>query len=460
MMSITTYRGRLVIIYSLATFIIIFGLFSTFYYLITGSISKFTDDLLLQTAKERISDFRENPDKYMTNEVIEIFGKNYFKIIKTETGTLLKTFEVIQDEINTERLDFFKEVRQKGHVYETVNTSEGNYRSLFISADEKNIIRLILPVSAQEALLGHARNFYIGTMGFSPFLSLLVGWILADRAVRPVIKITENAHAISNGSIKDRLNIKYEGIEFSNLSLVFNSVLDRIERFTENQRQFIADVSHEIRSPLTAIKGNIEVTMRRNRRPDEYEETLKNNLEEIDRIIRILNNFMFLSKADTGGIELNLGEFDISRLLERIIMNKKPLISNKGLDIETKLDSMVFSGDEVLISQMFSNMLDNAIQYTQRNGKIFIDVTRVQKGLNISLKDTGVGISPSETEKIFRRFYRVRKNLNMHETGSGLVLYLCRWIAEAHGGTITVTSESGKGSTFNVYLPSNKSVLS
>jgi signal transduction histidine kinase len=433
MMSITTYRGRLVIIYSLSTFIMMLVLFSTFYYLTTGSIRMFTDNILLQTAKERISDFRENPDKYMTNEVIEIFGKNYFKIIKTETGTLLKTFEVIQDEVNTERLDFFKEVRQKGHIYETINTPEGNYRSLFISADEKNIIRLILPVSAQEALLGHARNFYVGIMGVSPFLSFVVGWILADRAVRPVIKITENAHAISNGSIKDRLNIKYEGIEFSNLSLVFNSVLDRIERFTENQRQFIADVSHEIRSPLTAIKGNIEVTMRRNRRPDEYEETLKNNLEEIDRIIRILNNFIFLSKADTGGIELNLGEFDISRLLERIIMNKKPLISNKGLDIETKM--------------------------TQRNGKIFINVAGAQKGLNVSFKDTGVGISSNETEKIFRRFYRVRKNLNMHETGSGLGLYLCRWIAEAHGGTITVTSESGKGSTFNVYLPSNKVVL-
>jgi signal transduction histidine kinase len=154
-----------------------------------------------------------------------------------------------------------------------------------------------------------------------------------------------------------------------------------------------------------------------------------------------------------------VGEFDISRLLERIIMNKKPLISNKGLDIETKMDNMVFSGDEVLISQMFSNMLDNAIQYTQRNGKIFINVAGAQKGLNVSFKDTGVGISSNETEKIFRRFYRVRKNLNMHETGSGLGLYLCRWIAEAHGGTITVTSESGKGSTFNVYLPSNKVVL-
>lgn len=451
-MGFTTYRGRLIVIYSLVTFLLILGLSLVLYNIAIKKINVFTDDLLLQMAKEKSAELKNNPEKYSTTEVIEVLGKSYLKVIKTETGILLKSFEITQKESYL-RPEVMQEVRQKGRAYETIRTPAGNLRILLFSVDEKHVLQLISSLTTQENLLEQAQYLFLGIVTVSLFLSFIIGWILASRAVKPIIEITEEAHAIANKNLKGRLNIRYIGIEFSNLSLVFNSMLDRIEQFMENQKRFTADVSHEIRSPLTAIKGNIEVTLRRKRSPEEYEETLKNNLEEIDRIISIVNNLLFLAKVETGVMELNLREFNLSQLLGRIVANKKHMISEKGINIETEWDDILFYGDEVLISQLFSNLLDNAIHYTPKGGNISVNVTKADTGLTASVKDTGIGIPPNEIEKIFERFYRVRQNLNMHEMGSGLGLYMCRWIAEAHGGKITVESELDKGSIFNVHLP-------
>jgi heavy metal sensor kinase len=454
-MGITTYRGQLIIMYSLVTFIFMFAVISVLYYIANQQIHSLIDDLLLQTAKEKIAEFKSNPEEYSTNKVIEVFGKDYFKIIKTDTGILLENFEMKKKDPYIQP-EFLQEVMQKRRVYKTIQNPAGNLRVLFIPVDEKIIMQLSLSPVTQENLLIMARNLFIGMMPVTLFLSFLIGWIMADKATKPVLKITEEAHAITNKNINGRLDVQYKTIEFSNLSFVFNTILDRIERFVENQKRFTTDVSHEIRSPLTAVKGNVEVTLRRKRGTEEYEETLRNILEEINRLILIVSNLLFLTKADIGAIELNLKEFNIGQLLQRVVSNKKHILSEKNIQIETAWNDHVFYGDELFINQLFSNLLDNAIHYTPNEGIISLNVDKTDNGLNISVKDTGVGIPSNEIEKIFDRFYRVRQNLNMHETGSGLGLYLSRWITEAHGGKITVESELNKGSAFSVYLPYSK----
>ncbi len=457
-MGITTYRGRLVISYSLLTFISMLALFSVFYFIAVKKINSLTDDLLLKVANDRLLELKDHPGKYAANEVIEIFGESSFKVIRTDIGALLKSFDMPKDSfINPE---FLKQVRVKGNVYKTVVTPAGNVRTLFVSIDENNIIQVTLPLSAQENLLVKTRNFFISMTVIALLLSPMIGWILAGAAINPVIKLTEDAHIIASNNLKERLDVKQKGVEFSNLSLAFNSILERIERFNENQKRFVSDISHEIRSPLTAIKGNIEVTLRRRRSVEEYEEALKRSLHEIDRIILIANNLLFLTKADTGAIELNLREFNLRKLLERVVVNKQHIISDKQLNIEDKLDDIIFNGDEFLLAQLFSNLFDNAIHYTPVEGTISVKASKADNGVTVSIKDTGVGIPPNEIEKIFDRFYRGRQNLNMHETGSGLGLYLARWIVEAHKGQITVESNVGEGSIFHVYLPLTKSIIS
>jgi signal transduction histidine kinase len=403
-------------------------------------------------ADEKIHAYKENPELYTTNEVIEVMGTSYFKVIKTDSGTVMKSIDVVGKDPHIEP-QFLKQIVQEGRFFKTIEDQISKIRMLYAAVDDENIMQFSLPLDEEEELLSLTRNVYLVVLAISPVLSFFVGWILSDRTVKPVIDFTRKAQDISHSNPKTRLKIQSSDIELSNLSLVFNSIMDRYERFMENQRQFTADMSHEIRSPLTAIKGNIEVTMRRQRTPEEYEEILQSNLEEINRIISILNNLLFLSKVDTGGVELNLHEFNLGRLLDRVIVNKKHLISEKHIDIKTEWEDILFYGDEVLLGQLCTNLLDNALHYTPDNGRITICVSRVEKGLNVYFQDTGVGIPVNETKKIFNRFYRIRNNLNMHETGSGLGLYLCRWIAEAHGGKITLTSEVNRGSTFFVFLP-------
>ncbi|MBI4687141.1 MAG: HAMP domain-containing protein [Nitrospirae bacterium] len=450
-MNITTYKGRLIAIYSLITFFFIFGLLYAVYLITLKEINTLPDTVLLQMAKERISEFKSNPEKYSATEAIEVIGKTHYKIIKTDTGTLLKSVGMPEEQ--NIKPDFFQQVMQKRRIYETVKTATGSLRVLYVAADDKHIIKLTLPLIVEDELLVKARNIFISMVTTALFVSFIIGWILASRAVKPVVKVTEEAYKIASKNLSDRLNVKAKGIEFSNLIRAFNSILDRIEWSIENQKRFASDLSHEIRSPLTAIKGNIEVTLRRRRNTEEYEETLKTNLGDIDRTIRLVNNHLFIVKADTGVIELNPKEFNLSHLIEKIILSKKNTISEKIISVITELDNLLFYGDEILISQLFSNLLDNAIRYTPKGGDISIYATKGQDGLTLSVQDTGSGIPPNEVEKVFERFYRGRENINMHETGSGLGLYICRWITEAHGGKISLQSQLGKGSTFNVYLP-------
>lgn len=450
-MVLTTYKGRLVVKYFSIISAVILCLFSAGYYLAVKEISAMTDKLLEKTADEKISEISKNPEKYSATEVIEVFDKNYFKVIKSETGVYLRSVKT--DEKGFFHPDFLRDIIERGRVYKTEQTSSGNVRTLFVPVDEEYVIQLSLPLDTQENLLLKTRNFFIGAVIILLPVSFIIAWVLANWAVKPFIKITGDAYEIANKNLKGRLSADYNGIEFSNLSLVFNSILDRIERFVENQKRFTSDISHEIRSPLTAIKGNLEVTLKRKRSTEEYEETMKSVLEEIDRIIRLVNNLLFLARVDNQELELNMKEFNLGSLLEKIIISRRHLISEKGLNIETNWDDIMFYGDETLIRQLFLNLFDNALQYTPQGGSVSIYASLNNGGLTVTVSDTGVGIPANEIKKVFARFYRVRQNLNMHETGSGLGLYLSRWIAESHGGEITVESEPDKGSTFLVYLP-------
>ncbi|MBI4697707.1 MAG: hypothetical protein HY758_02000 [Nitrospirae bacterium] len=451
-MIIATHRGRLILLYSLVTFLLLSGFFYGLYLIAVNNINVLTDDILLHTAQEKIAEFRNDPKKYSPGEVIEVMGKSYFKVIKTDTGILLKSISMPQQEPFL-RDEFFQEVLRKGRIYKTAQTPAGNIRILFVPVDEKNMFQLSLPLTTQEDLLRKTGSFLTSALSVIFLLSSIAGWILADRAVRPVIKITRDAYNIAHKNIRERLDVENKPMEFSNLSLAFNTILDRIERFVESQKRFTTDISHEIRSPLTAIKGHIEVTLRRKRNTEEYEESLRNILEDVDRVILIANNLLFLTKTDIEAVELNLSEFNMARLLQRIIAQKKHVTEEKKITVNDNLHEVMFYGDEVLLSQLFSNLIDNAIHYTPVGGSIDLKNMKMDDGLKICVKDTGVGIPSNEIEKIFARFYRVRRNLSMNEAGSGLGLYISRWIAEAHGGNITAVSELDKGSEFCVHLP-------
>jgi signal transduction histidine kinase len=236
-------------------------------------------------------------------------------------------------------------------------------------------------------------------------------------------------------------------------------------------KQFSSDASHELKTPLTILKGEVEVTLRKERLPQEYQQILKSNLEEINRMSQIVEELLLLSKADTGEIRLNKEDINLSDVLNEIVAQMDILARSKRLYLSTSNhhQNIYFFGDALRIRELFINLIENGIKYTEEGGSVHIVLEMEQnppprnqsdwaggekeKFVKIVVTDTGIGIAKEDQKRVFDRFFRVDKARSREEGGSGLGLSICKWIVEAHHGEIKVESELGKGSSFIVRMP-------
>ncbi len=229
-------------------------------------------------------------------------------------------------------------------------------------------------------------------------------------------------------------------------------MISRLEDSFRQIQDFSDNVSHELRIPLSILRGQTELSLKRPRSADEYKRILRSNLEEIIRMEEIVEKLLFLSKADRGEIEINRYDVDISALLRGTYEQFNFQAREKKIDIKLKLNGPIsVRGDDVLLSQLLLNLVQNAITYTPKGGEILLSACRNDTEAIISIADTGSGIPEEEISHIFDKFYQVDKSRS--GGGHGLGLSICKWIAEAHQGRITVKSSLGAGSEFTLYLP-------
>ena len=282
----------------------------------------------------------------------------------------------------------------------------------------------------------------------------LGGVFLASRALSPIDKLTRLARHISAEDLSQRLNLRLPDDELGRLARTFDEMIARLEDAFRRQRQFTADASHELRTPLTAVKGEVEVALTRPREPDAYREVLQNVNEEADRLIRLVGSLLTLARADAGQIPVALEAVDVPDLVGAAVEQVRPAAQQR--DIELILASgppVTLRADEDLLLQLLLNLLDNAVKYTPSGGRVTAGWNTNSAQVELWVRDTGAGIAPEDLPHIFDRFYRADKARSRAEGGVGLGLSICRWIAEAHDGSISVESELGNGSTFTVRLP-------
>jgi signal transduction histidine kinase len=259
--------------------------------------------------------------------------------------------------------------------------------------------------------------------------------------------------------------------EISRLIETFNEMISRLDQSFRQIKQFSSDASHELKTPLTILKGEVEVTLRKERTPQEYQQTLKSNLEEINRMSQIVEDLLLLSRADTGEVRLNIEDINLTEILNEVVTQMDRLAQSKRLYLSTSnhhQDIHIF-GDALRIRELFINLVENGIKYTEEGGSIHITLQKEntppvrsqsdweggeKRGFaKVIISDTGIGIAKEDQERIFSRFFRVDKARSRERGGSGLGLSICKWIVEAHQGEIVVESELGKGSSFIVKLP-------
>ena len=286
-------------------------------------------------------------------------------------------------------------------------------------------------------------------------LTALIGRFIARRALKPVAKITQTAKDIGSGAnLSQRIPVPEVKDEIGELALTFNSMMDRLESSFSQMRQFSSDASHELRTPLTVLKGQSELTLGKERKPKEYQEVISSNLEEIQYMSKVLEDLFMLSKSDEKQIALDCEVVDLKSLIEEICRHAEIIASEKNIKIVIAyLEKIQVYGDPVRLRQMIWNVMINGIKYTQPDGEVKVSLQDKKDMALITIQDNGIGISSSDLPLIFNRFYRVDKARSREEGGTGLGLSICKFIVDAHKGSIDIESTLGEGTKFKIKLP-------
>ena len=318
----------------------------------------------------------------------------------------------------------------------------------------RNVIQVGM---SQENLYATRRRFLWVMTAVLPLGLLLAaggGWALARRALAPVERMAEAARRISAERLAERLEESGTGDELDRLSRVLNAMLERLDLSFRQVRQFSADASHELQTPLTILQGELEVALRTPRSPEAYRGSIESALQEIERMAILVEGLLLLARADAGMLRLDLKPIDAAQLLAEVYERMRIVAQSHSvvLDLEA-LQPHVVLGDGERLRRVLLNLVDNAVKYTPAGGRVTLSLQRLSERVCLSVHDTGIGLSEAEQEHVFQRFYRAGSARDHGAQGSGLGLCIARSIVEAHGGTLQVTSREGEGSTFRVCLP-------
>lgn len=315
------------------------------------------------------------------------------------------------------------------------------------------VLQVAASLQPLEGSLVQLRLALAATVVAATALATTFGWLLAAKAMRPVDRLTRAADAIGRSAdFSHRLAEPRQNDEIGRLAATFNDMLARLDRAVTAQRRFLADASHELRTPVTVIRTCAETLLRTGSfRPSESRATLQMLAREADRMGRLVADLLVLARADTGQ------SVDRRRLaLDTLVLEvyEQGLTLADGVDVTIgEFEQVEIEGDPDRLKQLALNLVDNAIRYTQAGGTVTIDLVLEGAEAILRVHDTGPGIPAEHLPRIFDRFYRIDTLRSRSAGGTGLGLAICRWVAEAHGGRMTVESTVGIGSTFTVFLP-------
>ncbi|MDA8090071.1 MAG: HAMP domain-containing sensor histidine kinase [Nitrospiraceae bacterium] len=307
--------------------------------------------------------------------------------------------------------------------------------------------------SNSKELIEHFRAIFLQILIPIFLIGVAGGLFFTFRALRPIRYLINTTRLIiDTGEISSRVPTGGRNDELKELSRLFNTMLEKIENLIRGMREGLDNVAHDLRTPITRIRGSAEMSLRSEDNPDILKSTLADCIEETDRILTMLNTIMDISEAETGTMRLNLQNVKIAALINEVTDLYSYIAEEKNILIRTELqDELNLVADRNRLQQAIANLLDNAIKYTPAGGCIDIQTFQEYQNVIIRIKDNGIGVYPQELPKIWDRLYRGDKSRS--QRGLGLGLSLVKAIIQAHKGHVEVSSVSGEGSVFTVYIP-------
>lgn len=451
---------RLTLWYAGIFTISLFSAFLVFYFFVSAEFKNQTDDELLSRTRELESLFYVNGlDAVKRVAVLEAQAageKKIFVRLLTPNGTAF----------SSSNMSYWKNisvstaaVKQLGSgvdaVFETVSITQRSHkvRVLYSLISRGVILQLGQSLEQQSRFFRAFQRIFILAMFFLVLSSAFIGWFMARRATSGVETITKTAQHISQGAMDQRVPVGTGGDEIARLAAAFNRMLDRIQDLVDNIREISDNIAHDLKGPVTRIRGLAEVTLTTAETLPEFKSMAAGTIEECDRLMDTINTMLLISRTESGVETVTREPIDLTALMQDACDLFGPMADDKGITLSCETGSPCpISGDLKKIQRMVANLIDNAVKYTPAGGSIRLSTEKGTDGfVTLTVSDTGIGISSKDVPHIFNRFFRADPSRS--ETGAGLGLSLARTVARAHGGDIVVRSRPGSGSTFIVSLP-------
>lgn len=285
-------------------------------------------------------------------------------------------------------------------------------------------------------------------------VALVGGWLLVGRALRRVDDLRRTALEIQGTNLQRRIKHTGADDEIGRLAQAFDQMIARLDRSFQQVRQFSADASHELKTPLTAIRGEAEVVLMGTHTAEEYRETICSILESAERMSQVVESLLLLARADSGQNLIRREPVELGDVLLRAYESLEGMAARQHITVMIEeLDDLTVSGDPLWLNQILVNLISNGIKYTPGGGEVTVALRAVDGNAELTVQDTGIGIAPEHLPHIFDRFYRVDEGRARAAGGTGLGLSITRWAVEAHDGQIDVESEPGHGTQFRVRFP-------
>lgn len=317
-----------------------------------------------------------------------------------------------------------------------------------------HLLEVAAPTDQVLTVLGRFLRMLVLLVLGGAVVASAFGWWLAGHAVRPVMQIIKQAEALNMNRGAHRIAAEAHTEELNRLVCVLNAMLARIDEAFENQRRFLADAGHEIKTPLTVLRGDLEVALRRRRTPEEYEAVLGQTLEDLREASSLAEDLITLARSDSGGLEPRLEEVTVAQLLTRVADRYKVTAEGAGIRLDLAVaDGIVVAGDSALLERAVGNLVDNAVKYSGVGRFVSLSAARRSEGnVEIVVRDNGPGIPAEECTNLFERFYRGDTG-RRSTRGIGLGLAIVKAIVEAHRGWVDIQSMVGRGTTVSLVLP-------
>lgn len=344
-------------------------------------------------------------------------------------------------------------------VYKTIDTFSGaQVRQVFVPIRQQHEVRYLLQAEASLVFFRRTLRSLTGLLMLGSVAVLVASWFgsgwLAGKVLTPVEVLSRTAESISESVLRSRVNLNAPFEEFARLAQAFNAMLDRLQRASESQRRFVDYAAHEMKTPLTVIQGHLEVALQRSRSAEEYRDVLVSNLEQVQRLIVLTRSLLTLARFAGDRPPVDLAPLVLEPLLRELIEDLAPVAEDRRIRLVLEQEPVrPVLGDAERLKQVFINLLDNALRYTDSGGTVTMRLSGSQDVVRVAVQDTGQGIAQEHLPLLFERFYRADSARARDSGGHGLGLPIVKEIAEAHHGSVAVESEVGKGSVFTLTLP-------